>query len=67
MTAAFAPEDLRSNDLGAFFALHYDHTKPLGPQLEKYLLIHGAISVEQFQKLYPKLYRSFAESEVWRR
>ena len=65
--SAFAPEDLRSNELGAFFALHYDRTKALGPQLANFLLLQGAIPIEQFQKLYPKLYRSWAESVVWRK
>ena len=65
--SGFAPEDLRSNALGAFFTLHYDRNKPLGPQLGKFLLLQGAISIEEFQKLYPKLYRSWADSEEWRR
>jgi hypothetical protein len=64
MASAFSSEDIPSNNLGALFeALYYDSTKPLADQVEEFLNLRGAITIEDFKEKYPDKYAKLPESE----
>jgi RHS repeat-associated protein len=63
--SAFSSEDVPSNAYGAEFgALHYDESKPLGPQVKTFLEKRtGAIRPSEFKKKHPEEYKELPRSE----
>jgi RHS repeat-associated protein len=61
--SSFSSEDLPSNFLGASFGANYDPSKPLYAQVFQFLLDSGAITKEEYIKLYKEVYDEMPVSE----
>lgn len=61
--SAGSSEDIPSNFLGANFGAYFDPDKPLFEQVLQYLLDAGAITKEEYQKLYKEEYEKLPDTE----
>ena len=62
--SAFSPEDAPSNDAGAIFgAFFYDEDEPLGPQVEEFLDLAGAITPQELKSKHAEVYKRLPANE----
>ena len=61
--SAFSEEDIPSNFIGASFGVVFDPSKPVFEQILNFLLDAGAITKEEYQKLFPENFDALPNTE----